>query len=333
MMEIARLLAQDDPVYYTAFVRFAAHFIYIHDAINGPSGLWDQQDGFYYDVLETPSGERVPLRLRSVVGLTPLFASGVVTHIESAALERVVRETAAWILEARPDLRYIVEGLRVRGPSDHLLVAIVRGERLQRILRVLLDESEFLSPYGIRALSKRYEREPYVLRAAGVEFTVRYEPAESSSGIFGGNSNWRGPVWFPVNALLINSLRRYYAFYGDELTVELPTGSGRRVPLNVVADDLTRRLISIFEVGPDGRRPVFGGARKFQTDPNWRENLLFYEYFHGDNGAGIGASHQTGWTGLVAALIDRLGMTGTLFSTAPRAAPSPQPQPQVAPSR
>jgi Glycosyl hydrolase family 63 C-terminal domain len=317
MMEMARILAQDDPVYYDAFAKFATHFIYINHAINGTQGLWDDQDGFYYDAVETPNGERIPLRVRSMVGLTPLFATSIITPGETPMFQRVIRDIAEWLIAERPDLQYVVERAGERSFSDNLLAAIVQGDRLERVLRVLLDENEFLSPYGIRALSKRYEHDPYVLRAGGREFTVRYEPAESSTGLFGGNSNWRGPIWFPVNMLLISSLRRYHAYYGDSLTVELPTGSGRRVPLNLVADNLTGRLISIFTVNAEGRRPVFGGAAKFQNDPAWRENPLFYEYFHGDNGAGIGASHQTGWTGLVANLIATLGTWQMIQSTAP----------------
>ena len=307
MMEIARILAQENPVYYDALAKFAAHFIFINDAVNRPDGLWDEDDGFYYDVVETPEGTQVPLRLRSMVGLIPLFATSIINPNETPIFERVVRDTAEWILRERPDLTYVVDRVRATNVSKTFLMAVVRDERLERVLRYMLDENEFLSPHGIRSLSKIYEQTPFVVRGLGHEFTVKYEPAESSIGMFGGNSNWRGPIWFPVNLLIIASLRRYHAFYGDSFTVEMPTGSGRRVPLNVVADELTGRLISIFTTGSDGRRPVFGGAEKFQTDRAWRDNILFYEYFHGDNGAGIGASHQTGWTGLVATLIASFG--------------------------
>jgi len=314
MMEIARILAQENPVYYDALAKFAAHFVFISDAINEADGLWDEDDGFYYDVVETPEGRRVPLRVRSMVGLIPLFATSIINPNESLLFEQVVKDTAGWILRERPDLKYVVEQTRSMSFSQTFLMAIVRGERLQRVLNYMLDENEFLSPYGIRALSKVYMNNPYVLRGAGHEYSVRYEPAESSTGLFGGNSNWRGPIWFPVNFMLISSLRRYHAFYGDSFTVEMPTGSGRRVPLNVVADELAGRLISIFTRDREGHRPAFGGAQKFQSDPTWRDNILFYEYFHGDNGAGIGASHQTGWTGLVATLIASFG-TWRAFQT------------------
>ncbi len=302
MMEIARILAQEDPVYYDALGKFAAHFVFISDAINEADGLWDEEDGFYYDVVETPEGQRVPLRVRSMVGLIPLFATSIINPTESAIFERVVRDAAGWILRERPDLKYVVERARTENFSKTFLMAIVRYNRLERVLRYMLDENELLGPYGIRSLSKVYENNPLTIRGAGREFSVRYEPAESSTGLFGGNSNWRGPIWFPVNFMIIASLRRYHAFYGDSFTVEMPTGSGRRVPLNVVADELTGRLLSIFTL-KSGRRAVFGGSEQFQNDPAWRDNLLFYEYFHGDNGAGIGASHQTGWTGLVATLV------------------------------
>ncbi|MBV8638804.1 MAG: glucosidase [Candidatus Eremiobacteraeota bacterium] len=307
MMEIARILAQENPVYYDALAKFAAHFVFINDAVNEADGLWDEQDGFYYDVVETPEGQRVPLRLRSMVGLIPLFATSIVNPNESPLFERVVRETAEWIVRERPDLKYVIERMGSTNFSKTFLMAIVRDDRLERVLKYMLDENEFLSPYGIRSLSKVYEQQPFTIRGPHQELTVRYEPAESSTGMFGGNSNWRGPIWFPVNFMIIASLRRYHAFYGDRFTVEMPTGSGRRVPLNVVADELAGRLISIFTLDANGRRPVFGGAERFQNDPSWRDNILFYEYFHGDNGAGIGASHQTGWTGLVATLIASFG--------------------------
>jgi hypothetical protein len=316
MLEIARILAQEDPVYYDALVKYATHFIYINDAVNGKHGLWDEEDGFYYDVLQTPDNRRVPLRVKSMVGLVPTFATTIVTPGESEQFRQVVQETAQWLLEDRQDLEYVIEQSSKHNLDGRILAAIVRDDRLARVLKVMLDEDEFLSPYGIRALSKRYENDPFVLREAGREFAVKYEPAESSSGLFGGNSNWRGPIWYPVNFMIIASLRRYHAFYGDDFRVEMPTGSGRYMPLNEVADELSGRLIKIFAL-EDGRRPVFGGARKFQEDLLWRENPFFYEYFHGDNGAGIGASHQTGWTGLVATLIASFGTWQPLQSAAP----------------
>jgi Glycosyl hydrolase family 63 C-terminal domain len=239
--------------------------------------------------------------LRSMVGLVPLFATALTGLGGEGGFENVLH-SLTWLLHDRPDLAYIFDRARERSKDGRILAAFVRDGRLPLVLRWLFDESEFLSPYGIRALSKVHEREPYVLREGNAEFQVAYEPAESGSGLFGGNSNWRGPVWMPVNYLVVQSLRRMYEFHGDDLLVEFPTGSGTRMTLSQAADRISERLVSIFE--RDGnRRPVFGGAERFQDDPYWRDNVLFYEYFHGDNGAGLGASHQTGWTGLVANLI------------------------------
>jgi hypothetical protein len=305
MMEIAAILTTEDPVYFDSYAKFAAHYIYINDAMHrGAAKLWDDVDGFYYDVVDADDGRRIPLRLRSMVGLIPLFATSIVDVAASSGFEDVVR-SLTWLLRDRPDLAYIVDAVRERNKGGRILAAFVRDGRLPQVLRWLFDESEFLSPYGIRALSKGHEREPYVLREGNTEFRVAYEPAESSIGLFGGNSNWRGPVWMPVNYLVVHALRRMHEYYGDDLLVEFPTGSGDRMTLSKAADCISERLVAIFERDA-GRRPVFGGSTRFQDDPHWSDNVLFYEYFHGDNGAGIGASHQTGWTGLVANLICEL---------------------------
>jgi hypothetical protein len=305
MMEIAAILATKDPVYFRTYAKFAAHYIYIDHAMHrAEMSLWDDVDGFYYDVVDVDDGSRIPLRLRSMVGLIPLFATTVVDATLGGGFEDVLR-SLTWLVRDRPDLSYLLARAAERNKEGRMLAAFARDGRLERILGWLFDESEFLSPYGIRALSKAYEREPYVLRAENVELRVAYEPAESSSASFGGNSNWRGPVWMPVNYLVVHALRRMHDYYGDDYLVEFPTGSGTRITLWDAADRIAERLVRIFE-RDGGRRPVFGGATLFQEDPQWRDNLLFYEYFHGDNGAGIGASHQTGWTGLVANLIYEL---------------------------
>jgi hypothetical protein len=268
--------------------------------------LWDEQDEFFYDVLHLPHGEHVPLKLRSMVGLIPLFAVEV---IDPATLDAApeFKGRLEWFLNHRPDLAGLVSRWQEPGIGETRLVALVRGHRMKRLLKRALDPNEFLSDYGVRALSKVHERNPYVLRVDGVDHVVRYEPAESRSGLFGGNSNWRGPIWFPVNYLLIESIQRFHHYYGDDFKVECPTHSGQYLTLNQIADELSQRLIRIFTCDESGRRPAYGGLEKFQTDPHWRDYLMFHEYFHGDNGAGLGASHQTGWTGLVAKLIQQQG--------------------------
>ncbi|MGH9368748.1 MAG: MGH1-like glycoside hydrolase domain-containing protein, partial [Thermoanaerobaculia bacterium] len=264
------------------------------------------QDGFFYDVLLMPDGRQYPLKVRSMVGLIPLFA---VETFESDVVDRFpgFKKRMQWFLENRPELSDYIETQTVGGNRVRRLLALVNKTRLRSVLRYMLDESEFLSPFGVRALSRYHKDHPYTLECAGRQYRVDYEPAESRSGTFGGNSNWRGPVWFPVNYLIIESLQKFHYFLGDSFRVEFPTGSGQMRHLWDVAGELSRRLSRIFLRGPDGRRPVFGGAEKFQTDPYFRDLILFYEYFHGDNGAGLGASHQTGWTGLVAKLIQQSG--------------------------
>jgi hypothetical protein len=268
--------------------------------------LWDRQDGFFYDVLQDGSGKHYPLRVRSMVGLIPLFA---VETLESDIVDKLpgFKRRMQWFIENRPELSEHIETTTADGPGVRRFLALVNRHRLPQVLRYLLDEAEFLSPYGIRALSRFHCDHPFTLHVDGTEHRVDYEPAESRSGLFGGNSNWRGPVWFPVNYLIIESLQKYHHFLGDTFKVEFPTGSGRRMTLWEVATELSRRLTRIFLRDEKGHRPVYGGADKFQNDPHWRDLILFYEYFHGDNGAGIGASHQTGWTGLVAKLLQQSG--------------------------
>ncbi|OGL14930.1 MAG: glucosidase [Candidatus Rokubacteria bacterium RIFCSPLOWO2_12_FULL_71_22] len=308
MLAIALELAKQDPAYEDVASKFFEHFVYIahamHDLGDGMN-LWDEQDGFYYDVLHA-DGHHCRLKVRSMVGLIPLFA---VETLEPDIVEKLpgFKRRMQWFIDNHPRLREHVEMASKPGMGTRRLLSIVSREQLPRVLRFMLDEAEFLSPHGIRALSRVHHDHPYVLTLDGVEHRVDYEPAESSSGLFGGNSNWRGPVWFPVNYLLIESLQKFHYFYGDTLTVPFPTGGERRLNLWQVAGELSRRLVRIFLRGADDRRPVYGGTEKFQRDPHWRDLILFYEYFHGDDGAGIGASHQTGWTGLVAKLLQQSG--------------------------
>jgi hypothetical protein len=290
--------------------KFLEHFVYIAHAMSNMGGegieLWNQEDGFFYDVLHTPEGSVTPLRIRSLVGLVPLFAVQV---LEPEAIDRLpqFQRRMRWFLRNRPDLRdHFVRERRPDGRSRRLL-SLVSGDRLRRVLHYMLDETEFLSRYGIRALSRYHQDHPYVFPVDGHERRVAYEPAESTTGLFGGNSNWRGPIWFPTNFLLIEALQRFDYFYRGAFKVECPTGSGQELTLGDVAAEISRRLTRVFLRDDAGRRPVHGGAEKFQDDPHWRDLLLFYEYFHGDSGAGLGASHQTGWTGLVAKLLQQSG--------------------------
>jgi len=309
MLAIALELARDDPSYQDVASKFFEHFVYIAHAMDdlGHEGLslWDDADGFYYDVLHA-DGHHRPLKVRSMVGLVPLFA---VETLEPQMIDALpgFKRRMQWFIDNRPELREHVQEVAGPGGGIRRLLSIVSRAQLPRVLRFMLDEGEFLSPHGIRAVSRHHAEHPYVLALGDAEHRVDYEPAESSSGLFGGNSNWRGPVWFPVNYLLIESLQKFHHFYGGELTVPFPTGADRRLDLWQVAAELSRRLTRIFLRDTDGRRPVHGGAEKFQCDPHWRDLVLFYEYFNGDNGAGIGASHQTGWTGLVAKLLQQSG--------------------------
>jgi hypothetical protein len=301
LLEIALVLAHNDRAYADLAPKFFEHFAYIAAAAF-EQGLWDDEDSFFYDVLRTAEGAQVPLRVRSVVGLLPLAAT---TTISSLAMARLPELSARlrWFLANRPEYGDVIGGRRIQGGQQHRLLSMVGSEQLLHILVRMLDEKEFLSPYGLRALSKAHLREPYVVDLGGSQYRVGYEPGESSTGVFGGNSNWRGPVWFPVNFLLIEALRRFYRFFGDDLLIEYPTGSGRKSSLGEIADDLSRRLVTLFLDDPDGRRPVFGDTALFQEDPDWHDLIPFHEYFHGETGAGLGASHQTGWTALVANLI------------------------------
>jgi hypothetical protein len=274
----------------------------------GPDGMWDEEDGFYYDVLRTPDGNAIRLKVRSMVGLLPLCAT---TVVEKWQRERAPKLTERLYERFRrmPDLAGSIHatGPGHFGVAERGMMALVNENRLRRILSRMLDENEFLSPYGIRALSRYHADHPYVFRVDGRDYRVDYLPAESDTGMFGGNSNWRGPIWMPVNVLLVRALIQYYLYYGDNFRTECPTGSGNSMNLFEIAREIASRLTRIFLRDSTGRRPVFGGAEKFQSDSHWRDHLLFYEYFHGDNGAGIGASHQTGWTGLVAPLIEIFG--------------------------
>jgi hypothetical protein len=286
--------------------KFFEHFLGIAEAMTNMAGadigLWDEEDQFYYDELIMPDGTITPLRVRSMVGLIPLFAVEV---LEPGVLEKLpdFRLRLEWVLKHKPDLYDLVSRFEEPGKGERRLLSLLRGHRTKRLLARMLDETEFLSDHGIRALSRYHLDHPYRFEWSGHESEVRYLPAESDSGLFGGNSNWRGPVWFPVNYLLVESLLRFHAYYGDDFKVECPTGSGQLLSLKEVAEELARRLTRLFLRGPDGRRPVFGGYPKLQDDPNFRDHLLFFEYFHGDTGRGVGASHQTGWTGLVANLL------------------------------
>jgi hypothetical protein len=302
MLEIATELAMHDETYKDMAVKFVQHFLSIGVATmnaGGKTGMWDEEDGFFYDVLQLPDGQAHRLKVRSMVGLLPLCA---VTVFEGQFAKKYpdVMARLKVFLEARPELRTFIHDPAKRGQHERRLGAILDETKLRRVLAIMLDEKEFLSPYGLRALSRFHADHPYKFNVGGQEYSVPYLPGESDTGMFGGNSNWRGPIWMPVNALIIRALLMYYTYYGNEFTVECPTGSGRQMNLYQVAEELGRRLTSIFLKGKDGQRPVNGGEKKLQQDPYWRDYIQFYEYFHGDNGAGLGASHQTGWTGLIA---------------------------------
>ena len=310
MCELAVDLAVHDPAYEDMVVKFAEHFFYIAAAMNRTDayGMWDEEDGFYYDLLRLPDGTGTRLKVRSMVGLLPLCATTVVEPWQRERIPNAMAQLGER-LRRMPELDATMHAIGTGhlGVADRGLLAMITPERLRRILEKLLDEDEFLSPYGIRSLSKFHERHPYVFSVAGHDHRVDYLPAESNTGMFGGNSNWRGPVWMPVNLMILRALQNFYAYYGDGFKVECPTGSGRLMNLFEVANEIGDRLARIFMVGADGRRPVYGGNETFQNDPHWRDHILFYEYFHGDNGAGLGASHQTGWTGLVAKTIQLFG--------------------------
>jgi hypothetical protein len=361
MLSIALELASEDPSYEDIASKFFEHFVAITDAMNclGGMGLWDEQDGFYYDVLNA-NGTTVPLRIRSMVGIIPLFAVEV---LEQDVINQLpgFKKRLEWFIKHRPDLARhvtyclsdtrglapfaesseqkvpvpvraaeqkgtvplsvardspVVRGspdpapLSARGPAhSHRLLAIPSPERLVRVLRYILDENEFLAPYGVRSLSRYHKDKPFVMSVSGQDHRVEYVPGESNTGLFGGNSNWRGPVWFPVNYLLIEALERYHHFYGDALRVECPTGSGRLMNLKQVAEEIASRLIKLFLPDESGARPIHGNDHRYASDPHWRNLILFHEYFHADTGRGLGASHQTGWTALVVNLLQNIAKT------------------------
>jgi len=309
MVETATILAMERPGLVDMVFKFTSQFLWIASGMmrgGQDAGMWDEDDGFFYDVLRLPDGRAQRLKVRSMVGLLPLFAAVVFdgkfleNHPE---LQGVFRK----FLQERPQLTAFIHDPTKLGHSGRRLAAILNETNLRRVLAIMLDENEFLSPYGIRSVSRYHAGHPYVFRVGDQEYGVSYLPAESDTGMFGGNSNWRGPIWMPMNGLIVRGLLQYFQYYGKDFTVECPTGSGRLMNLYEVAEEISRRLASIFLRNKDGRRPVYGGTRKFQEDPHWRDLILFYEYFHGDNGAGLGASHQTGWTGIVARLMHLFG--------------------------
>jgi hypothetical protein len=306
LMRIALELAHHNHVYEDIATKFFEHFLHIAAAMwnlcNCGVGLWDHDDEFYYDVLSLRDGQHKPLKVRSMVGLIPLFA---VETIEPELLDRVpgFKRRLEWMLENRPELAGLVSRWEAPGRGERRLLSLLRGHRMKMLLRRMLDEDEFLSDYGVRSLSRHHHDDPYAFWVDGRRLDVRYEPGESQSGLFGGNSNWRGPIWFPVNYLIIESLQRFHHYYGDDFKVECPTGSGVHLTLLEVATELSRRLMALFLRDANGRRPVFGRQQKLQNDPHFRDYVLFHEYFHGDDGRGIGAAHQTGWSALVAKLI------------------------------
>lgn len=311
MLKMALQLSSVNPVYEDIASKFFEHFLYIADAINHHygSGLWDEEDGFYYDRLNFGDGNRQLLRIRSLVGLVPLFA---VETLELDQLKRLpgFEKRMSWFIENRKDLTAGLAPIEQGGMAERRLLSLVNRERLERILKYVLNESEFLSPYGVRSLSRYHKDHPYSLPIDGREFRIDYEPAESQTGMFGGNSNWRGPVWFPMNFLLLESLQRLHFYYGDTLKVEFPTGSGVQLNLADVARELSKRLVALFLPDANGKRPAYGNVKLFQENPHFRDYALFNEYFDGDTGFGLGASHQTGWTGLVAKLLQQIGGTG-----------------------
>jgi hypothetical protein len=265
-------------------------------------GLWDEEDEFFYDVLKLPNDGSEKLKVRSMVGLIPLFAVEVLDHELLEKLPEFANRLK-WFLDNRPDLASLVSRWQEKNMGEKHLLSLLRGHRMKKILQRLLDENEFLSDYGIRALSKHHDLHPYEVWVNGNKFSVEYTPGESTTGLFGGNSNWRGPIWMPVNYLIVESLQRFHYYCGDDYKLECPTGSGRFLSLNEIADELSKRLSNLFLMDEHGRRPVFGECEKMQNDPHFKNYVLFYEYFHGDSGRGVGASHQTGWTGLVAKLL------------------------------
>ena len=311
LLRMSLELARHRPAYEDLATKFFEHFLHIAGAMSNVGGegidLWDEEDGFFYDVLHCDSTDgrvcqSIPLRVRSLVGLVPLFAVETLTPDLLEALPRF-RGRMNWFLKYRPDLTALVSRWQEPGTGESHLLSLLRGHRMKRLLARMLDETEFLSPYGIRSLSRHHRDRPYRLEVGGAVHTVSYQPGESDTGMFGGNSNWRGPVWMPINYLIVESLQKFHAYYGDDFLVECPTGSGVMLTLRQVADELSARLRRLFLPGDGGNRPSLGPDARFRDDPHFRDHLLFHEYFHGDDGRGLGASHQTGWTGLVAMLL------------------------------
>ena len=303
MMRMSLELAKENPTYQSLATKFFEHFLYIAGAIaNEGIDLWDEEDEFFYDVLHTPDNKRTPMKIRSMVGLIPLFAVEVLEEELFQSMPEFATRLE-WFLKNRPDLANLISRWGEKGKNQRHLLSLLRGHRMKRILKRMLDENEFLSNYGIRALSKVYEANPFKFYANGKEFSLKYTPGEGDTALFGGNSNWRGPIWFPVNYLLIESLQRFHHYYGDDFKIEHPTGSGQLHTLKEIAQNISDRMVNIFAKDKDGRRPVFGHCEKMQEDEFFRNYILFNEYFHGDTGRGVGATHQTGWTGLVAKLI------------------------------
>jgi hypothetical protein len=313
MLEIAIELALNNPIYEEMAIKFYEHFLWISNSMNrvvkGRDSMWDEEDGFYYDLLRLPDGSARRVKVRSMVGLLSLCAS---TTFSPDALEKLPNfaARAAWFGREHPELLKNINRPGRPGPGGQLMLSLLTDEKLRRVLARMLDEKEFLSPYGIRALSRVYDEHPYVFNLGGQQFSIDYQPAESKTAMFGGNSNWRGPIWMPTNVLIIRALLQMYMYYQDSFKIECPTGSGKMMNLYQVGQEIYKRLLHIFTRDENGRRAVNGGIEKFQTDPYWKDYILFYEYFHGDNGAGLGASHQTGWTGTIARLIQINGFWG-----------------------
>ncbi len=310
MLSIAIELALENPAYEDVATKFFEHFIHIAHAINNPespTSLWDDDENFYYDSLITPDGSITRMKIRSFVGLIPLFATAVIQPEHLAKLPRF-RRRLDWFIKFRPHLiaNATVSASGTSSSREKLLLSIVNKDRLSSILEHMVDEDKFLSPFGLRSMSKEHADNPYIFTAGYEQYRIDYEPAESTSGLFGGNSNWRGPVWMPINYLMIESLRTYHEFWGEDYKIEYPLRSGEQVSLLEISDDLSERLTRIFKRDENGRRPFNGGEDLFQTGVEWKDHILFYEYFHGDNGAGLGAAHQTGWTALVATLLQDL---------------------------
>ena len=319
MLHIALELAQNHPPYEDVASKFFEHFLYIADAMNNIGdgfSLWDEEDGFYYDAINFPNGSRSLVKVRSLVGLIPLLGVNV---IEPATIEKLpgFKKRLEWFIDNRPDLKKNVACMVTEGMGAKRLLALCyatpindgKPNKLQRLLCYMFDETEFLSPYGIRSVSKYHQDHPFVMHVNNTEYPVDYEPAESTSGMFGGNSNWRGPIWFPINYLLLEALQNFSEYLGDDFEIEFPTGSGNNQNLNQIIIQLSERMTKIFLRDETGRRPVFGSIEKFQNDPYWKDYVHFHEYFHGDNGKGLGASHQTGWTGVVAYMIQLFAET------------------------